>query len=301
MCVSLCVCEFTDWPCSHLGFYCASTCALGLAGTLFSERRAKTVVVKSFSSHVKEPWRWTEWTRLWRKLAKEEKAKMWEPSGQMWQSLTHTHTQTLALAASMSCESIMCQNSSKLCQQGLPQENPSPSPLALRPFLAFWLLLISSSLKPLSCLFLTSSSQLHLQSPFLPAHLQSPQSPHLSISFSALPLSSHPPSLHLRTWQSYHYHATYLLAACYFPFALRGPRAKSLPTILDPSHRIYPRVAWQVRSTSPVSPLLFLFLLFSFFLFLWPSLSFCLSFYRFFPSMAAYANTGPPFHRAVYP
>lgn len=36
-------------------------------------------------------------------------------------------------------------------------------------------------------------------------------------------------------------------------FALSGHGAKSLPRMLDPSHRIYPRVAWQVWST-PTAP-----------------------------------------------
>lgn len=44
-------------------------------------------------------------------------------------------THTVALAAPMSCVIIMCQNTSKLCQQGLPQENPSPPQLALWPSL----------------------------------------------------------------------------------------------------------------------------------------------------------------------
>lgn len=197
-----------------------------------------------------------------------------KPHMQMWQKWepqahTHTETHTVALAAPMSCVIIMCQNTSKLCQQGLPQENPSPPQLALWPFLTslfpyspFYGLCSSLVLSPhfSTSIFLPSLHHTFLHSSFFRHTCTPPHSPlPTSLSLSLIrcyPFYSHPPFLHLRTWQSYHYHATYLLAACYFPFALRGPRAKSLPTILDPSHRIYPRVAWQVWSTPPSPPFL---------------------------------------------
>lgn len=98
----------------------------------------------------------------------------------------------------------------------------------------------------------------------------------LSSSSSSPPLPPSSLSLSPWTWQSYHYTATYLVAACYFPFAMSGPEAKSLPGIFDPSHWIYPQTAWQVWSPSPVFLLLSLLL-------------------------AAYANAGPPFWKSCLP
>ncbi len=213
------------------------------------------------------------------------------PSVLMWQNVNprhtniHTQTHTLALAAPLSRARIMCQEICKLRQKvshkrtyhpliwpsGLPSNLPHFLLFALCTLLVLSLLdlqLHSSSPKPsrlppwgFSC-FLARSilSYLLLTLIFPLLYLFTCPAPsfvpHASLSFLNTLIFSHPPFLHFRTWQSYHYPATYLLAACYFPFALRGPGAKSLPRILDPSHRIYPGVAWRVWST-PAAPSFF--------------------------------------------
>lgn len=214
---------------------------------------------------------------------------------------THTYTHTLASAAPMSHASIMCQDTSKLSQK-VPYKKthhplfwPSGLPSCLLLSLLFWPpapFFFPHSIMTPSVWFVLFPYLIH---PSLSTHLLSTLIfllsylitlhtlfiPHASLSFSNTLLFSHPPFLHLRTWQSYHYPATYLLTACYFPFALRGPGAKSLPRILDPSHRIYPGVAWGVRSTPAAPPFFscsFPHSLFSLSL----ALSFCLSSIGFF-------------------
>lgn len=100
---------------------------------------------------------------------------------------------------------IVCQNTSKLREMGIPLGNPLPS----------------------------GPSSYLLQSPFERLDIRS-SSPHASLSHPIVSTTSiahtfcyslthsDPPHFHFRTWQSYHYPATHLHTACYFSLALRG-------------------------------------------------------------------------------
>lgn len=174
---------------------------------------------------------------------------------------------------------------------GIPQGNPLPCASAIWAFITSPSVSFSASSHQLS----TSILSMHLYHTWLSLHLHLHPSISHALCYSLM--HPNPPYFHFRLWQSYHYPATHLCAACYFSFALRGLRDKPLPRTLDPSHRFYPREVWQVCSTLPGPPVLHV-----------PFISFSLSSFSIgflsigcLRSMAAYANKGPSFQRAVYP